>query len=89
MQSINSAIRYESKVYSKGKTTLPLEIRTKLGINDNETIIYIPRGNTFEITTKRLLLEQMQQKLKLANDNYSVDDFIADRRQEAMDEFKD
>lgn len=89
MLEFNHAVRYESKVYSKGKTTLPLEIRTKLGINDNETIIYIPRGNTFEITTKRLLLEQMQQKLKLANDNYSVDDFIADRRQEAMDEFKD
>ena len=89
MQQHTHNVRYESKVYSKGKTTLPLEIRTKLGIKDNETIIYIPRGNTFEITTKRLLLDQMRAKLQKSEASYSVDDFIADRRQDALDELKD
>lgn len=89
MQQHYQAVKYESKVYSKGKTTLPLEIRIKLGIKDNETIIYIPRGNTFEITTKRLLLEQMRTKLQESEVNYSVDDFIADRRQDSLDELKD
>jgi hypothetical protein len=31
-----------------------------------------------------LLLEQIQKKLKLAKDNYSVDDFIANKHQEAV-----
>jgi bifunctional DNA-binding transcriptional regulator/antitoxin component of YhaV-PrlF toxin-antitoxin module len=88
LQQTHSA-RYESKVYSKGKTTLPLEIRNKLGIKDNETIIYIPRGNSYEITTKRLLLEQMRVKLQQPENNYSVDNFISDRHQDALDEMKD
>lgn len=87
MNAIAQVLRYESKVYSKGKTTLPLEIRNKLGIKDNETLIYIPKGNSFEVTTKKLLLEQMQQQL--ANNGYSVDDFINERRHESVDELKD
>jgi bifunctional DNA-binding transcriptional regulator/antitoxin component of YhaV-PrlF toxin-antitoxin module len=78
--------KYESKVYTKGKTTLPLEIRKQLGISDNEKLIYIKKGDLFEITTNKRLLEQMQAKLRLANDNYSVDDFIAERRHEALEE---
>ncbi|MDQ5921717.1 MAG: hypothetical protein QG673_1776 [Pseudomonadota bacterium] len=68
---------------------MPLEIRKKLDIKDNETLIYIPKDNSFEVTTKRLLLEQMQQKMQLANDTYSVDNFINERRQESLDELKD
>ena len=89
MQQLTLTVKYESKVYSKGKTTIPVEIRTKLGINDNEIIINILRGNTFEITTKRLLLDQMRLKLQQSETSYSVDDFIADRRQDALDELKD
>lgn len=89
MSGLNHIVSYESKVYSKGKTTLPMEIRKKLGIKDDETIIYIARGDSFEITTSRLLLKQMQNKLRKSGDNYSVDDFIAERRKEALDELKD
>ena len=89
MQPLNHITKYESKVYAKGKTTLPLEIRKQLGIQDNEKLIYIPKGNSFEITTSRLLLQQIQLKMQLANDNYSVDDFITERRQDALDEIKD
>lgn len=89
MLQINQTTRYESKVYNKGKTTLPLEIRNKLGIKDNETIIYIQDGNSFKITTAKLLLEQMRTKLKLSDSEYSTDDFIAERHQEALNELKD
>ncbi|MCE3269151.1 MAG: hypothetical protein K0R49_1403 [Burkholderiales bacterium] len=89
MELLNHAVRYESKVYAKGKTTLPIEIRKKLGIQDNEKIIYISKGNSFEITTGRILLEQMQKKLQSAKDNYSVEDFIADKHKEAFNELKD
>ena len=89
MQNLSHAISYESKVYSKGKTTLPLEIRKQLGIQDDETIIYIPRGDSFEITTSRLLLKQMQKKLHQAHDEYSVNDFILDRHKEALAEIED
>ena len=89
MQPLNHITKYESKVYAKGKTTLPLEIRKQLGIQDNEKLIYIPKGNSFEITTSRLLLQQMQLKMQLANDNHSLDDYLAERRQEALDEIKD
>ena len=89
MQPLNHITKYESKVYAKGKTTLPLQIRKQLGIQDNEKLIYIPKGNSFEITTSRLLLQQMQLKMQLANNNYSVDEFITERRQESLDELKD
>lgn len=89
MKNLKHITTYESKIYAKGKTTLPLEIRKKLGIKDNEKLIYIYKGNSFEITTTKLLLEKMQHKLKMANDNYSVDDFIADRRQDTLEELAD
>lgn len=88
MHQLDHVIKYESKVYSKGKTTLPIEIRTKLRIKDNETIIYIPHGDTFEITTKRLLLDQVRAKLQKSKNNYSVDDFITDLRKDALNEIK-
>lgn len=89
MNTKSQIVRYESKVYAKGKTTLPLAIRDTLGIKDNDVIIYIQKDNSFEITTRNRLIEQMQKKLKQVKDNYSVDDFIADRRCEAQDELKD
>lgn len=89
MAATNQLSRYESKVYNKGKTTLPLEIRTKLGINDNDTIIYIQEGNSFRITTTKLLLEQMRTKLQAADNKYTTDDFIAELRQESLTEIRD
>lgn len=60
-----------------------------MGIQDDETIIYIPRGDSFEITTSRLLLKQMQEKLRQADDKYSVKDFIHERHKEALAEIED
>ena len=89
MQQNNHFTKYESKVYSQGKTTLPLAIRNKLGIYDNETLIYITKDNSVEITTRRLLMEQMKQKLLNSEVQYTTDDFIAERHQDAIDELKD
>jgi len=89
MNTKHPNVRYESKVYSKGKTTLPLEIRKQLGIHDNEKLIYIQNGNNFSITTSRILLEDMQKKLQKSSHQYSVDDFINERHQDALSELKD
>lgn len=89
MQKQNSLIRLESKVYSKGKTTLPIELKKYLGIKDGESVLYIQKGNDIVITTRRLLIERVQQIAKKSKVKYDLDDFINERRQEALDELED
>lgn len=89
MQKQNPPIRLESKVYSKGKTTLPIELKKYLGIKDGESILYIQKGTDIVITTRRLLIEHVQQMVKKSKVKYTVDDFIEERRQENLDELKD
>ena len=89
MQKQNPLIRLESKVYSKGKTTLPMELKKYLGIKDGESVLYIQKGSDIIITTRRLLIERVQQIAKKSKVKYTLDDFINERRQEDLDELKD
>lgn len=89
MYKKNTQLRFESKVYSKGKTTLPMELKKHLGIKDGESVLYIQKGSDIVITTRRLLIEEVQQMVKGSNIQYNVDDFIDERHREALDELKD
>lgn len=64
------------------------KLKKHLGIKDGETILYIQKGNDIIITTRRIQIERIQQIVKKSKVKYSVDDFIADRRQEAMKELE-
>lgn len=84
-----SDLRFESKVYSNGKTTLPVEIKRALGVKDGYSLIFLQKGGDFIVTTRKHILEQGRKYFQSCPGKYSVDDFIADRRREVKAELED
>jgi bifunctional DNA-binding transcriptional regulator/antitoxin component of YhaV-PrlF toxin-antitoxin module len=85
-KKVSNTVSFSAKVYANGKTTIPTALKRQLHLKDGENVLYIKKENDFIITTQKHLLEQLQQKLKKSKNNYTVDDFIAERRLEAKKE---
>ncbi len=86
-QSKNSI---EAKIFSKGTLKLPIIVRTDLDIHDGDKVLFLKQNNKWVVTTHKHNIQEAQEyfaKLKQqSNVEYSVDDFIAERRAEAVRE---
>lgn len=78
----------EAKVFSQGTIKLPMALRNELGIQDSDKVLFIKKANTWEITTHKQNITNVQAFLKTLNpENMSlVDELIQERHKEAVEE---
>ena len=77
-----------SKTVNARKTVkVPNEILTDVGVAVGDSVIFLKQASSWVITTKQnLLVEAQEYARSLGLDEYTVDDFIAERRAEALKE---
>lgn len=76
---------YQAKVIAGGKIVIPAELRRELGIADGDTVIIARDMNgSLSIKTHAQVIAEGQQAFRaMLKTPFTVDDFIADRRNEA------
>ena len=84
IQHRDKVITLEAKVFSQGTIKLPLALRNELDIHDADKVLFIRKGNTWELTTHKNNIFNAQGYLKQLNkDKVSiVDELIQERRSE-------
>ncbi len=84
---------YEAKLFTKGTLKLPVDIRNDLNVYDGDRVLFIKKGDSWVVTTHKRNIEEAQKyfaKLKQENNvNFTVDDFIAEKRAEALKELSE
>lgn len=76
---------YHAKVIAGGKIVIPAELRRELGIADGDTVVIARDMNgSLSIKTHAQVIAEGQQAFRaMLKTPFTVDDFIADRRNEA------
>ena len=73
---------YHAKVIAGGKIVIPAELRRELGISDGDSLV-IERASDggFTIKTYAQVIREGQRAFRaMVGDDYTVDQFIAERR---------
>jgi AbrB family looped-hinge helix DNA binding protein len=76
---------YNAKVIAGGKIVIPAELRREFGIEDGDSLVLerSPDGG-ITIKTYRQVVSEVQKAWRaMVGDDYSVDQFLAERREEA------
>ena len=75
------------KVEAKKSVKVPIEILSELGLEEGDSVVFLKKASSWIITTRSKFLVEAQEYAKtLGLDEYTVDDFIAERRAEALKE---
>ena len=84
--SDNSSPRGKTKLAPNGRIVIPAEIRRALGFEPGETLVMDVHEGALRIETYRARIHRIQQEFsKLVPPGHSVvDEFIAERHQEAL-----
>lgn len=78
---------FDVKVAHNGRLVLPKSVRQALGMADGGTVVFSIDGDEVKLTSVQQSVRQAQAMYRqYAKDDYTVDDFIADRRAEAARE---
>ncbi len=79
---------YQTKIVAGGKISLPAELRRALGLKDGDTITLDHDGTSFTGMTYQERVKRLQAKFRqyVPEGTRVVDDFIAERRAEALRE---
>lgn len=73
---------YSAKVISGGKIVIPAKLRRELGIKDGDTLV-IDRDDKGALVLKsyQQMVQEVQAEFRtIVGDDYSVDQFLAERR---------
>jgi bifunctional DNA-binding transcriptional regulator/antitoxin component of YhaV-PrlF toxin-antitoxin module len=77
------------RVSPTGKVHLPTSLRRELGLEDGGILVAVREGKNIVITTLRKQMIDMREELAPYFKNDSVDQFLADRREEARREWEE
>ncbi len=84
---------FEAKLFTKGTLKLPVGIRNDLNVQEGDRILFIKKNGSWVVTTHKQNIRQTQEyfaQLKQENKvEFTVDDFIAERRAEALKELSE
>jgi len=73
---------YQAKVIAGGKIVIPAELRREFGIKDGDSLV-LERGSKGGIVIKtygQVVKESQASFRAMVGDDYSVDQFLAERR---------
>ncbi len=73
---------YQAKVFAGGKIVIPAELRREFGIREGDSLVIerMDRGGISLKTFADVVREEQQAFRAAAGVDYSVDQFLADRR---------
>ncbi|OYW21355.1 MULTISPECIES: AbrB/MazE/SpoVT family DNA-binding domain-containing protein [unclassified Sphingomonas] len=76
---------YQAKVIAGGKIVIPAELRRELGIADGDTVVIArDAAGSLSIKTHAQVIAEGQRAFRaMLKTPFTVDDFIADRRNDA------
>ena len=77
------------RVSPSGKVHIPASLRRELGLEEGGILIAVREGGKIVITTLRKQMIEMREELAPYFKNDSVDQFLADRREEARREWEE
>jgi len=81
---------FNAKIYSHGKITLPMTVKTDLNVHDGDEVIFIKKDLSWIVTTRNNWILEAQAYFKSLNPKGKpiVDEFIKERRLEALKELE-
>lgn len=78
---------YSAKLIKGGKIVIPAELRRELGFNEGDRLIFEREGDSLVIKSDVQVLREVQESFKrLIKHPFTVDEFLAERRAEALRE---
>jgi AbrB family looped-hinge helix DNA binding protein len=78
---------FDARVAHNGRLVLPKMVREALGMADGGTVVFSVEGDEVKLTSIRQSVKRAQELYRqYATNDFSVDDFIAERRAEAARE---
>jgi AbrB family transcriptional regulator, stage V sporulation protein T len=78
---------YHAKIIAGGKVVVPAELRRELGVKDGDTLVFERQGDSVVVKSYTQVIREVQATIKAnIKEPFTVDDFIAERRAEALRE---
>jgi AbrB family transcriptional regulator, stage V sporulation protein T len=78
---------YHAKIIAGGKVVVPAELRRELGVKDGDTLVFERQGGSVVVKSYAQVIREVQATIKAnIKEPFTVDDFIAERRAEALRE---
>jgi len=78
---------YSAPISSNGRVVVPKPVREKLRLEDGEELVFTEtEDGRFTISTPELALRRLQTLFKQHCPDYTLDDFLGEKREEARRE---
>ena len=78
---------YHAKVIAGGKIALPAALRREFGIKDGDSLVFEQTETGISVKTHAQVVREGQQKFRaMVGDDFTVDQFLAERRAEWGDD---
>ena len=78
---------YHAKIIAGGKVVIPADLRRELGFMDGDSVIFEREQGTLTLKSYSQVVREVQANFKaMIKDPFTVDEFISDRRAEALRE---
>ena len=75
---------FDARVAHNGRVVLPKMVREALGMADGGTVVFSVEGGEIKLTSIRQSIKRAQGLYRqYATNDFTVDDFVAERRAEA------
>jgi AbrB family transcriptional regulator, stage V sporulation protein T len=72
---------YHAKLIEGGKVVIPAELRRELGLHTGDTLVIERDGDALVLKTYLQVVKEAQKTFRATlGDDYSVDQFLAERR---------
>lgn len=72
---------HHAKIIAGGKVVIPADLRRELGLKPGDTVVIEREGDALVLKSYLQVVREVQAEFrKMVGDDYSVDQFLAERR---------
>jgi AbrB family looped-hinge helix DNA binding protein len=74
-------VTHHAKIIAGGKVVIPADLRRELGLKPGDTVVIERDGDALVLKSYLQVVREVQAEFrKMVGDDYSVDQFLAERR---------
>jgi AbrB family transcriptional regulator, stage V sporulation protein T len=74
-------VTHHAKIIAGGKVVIPADLRRELGLKPGDTVVIEREGDALVLKSYLQVVREVQAEFrKMVGDDYSVDQFLAERR---------
>ncbi len=78
---------FHAKLIKGGKIVIPAELRREFGFRDGDRLVIERQGNSLVLKSYGQVVREVQEAVaRLVTTAFTVDDYIAEKRREALSE---